>query len=242
MSCPLPSLGPAVKAALFFTTPPRQQVGFTVCEASKPTCGQVTNSLEKCPRIWLLLCHFLYSICYNLSLCHFFNVCTMLSGIWASQVAQLVKNLPAMQETLVRFLGWEDPLEKGQTTHSNILGLPWWLSWWGIHLQCGRPGFDPWVGKIPWRRERLPTPVFWPGEFHRLHSSWGHKESDTTGSLTNQAVVLCSFDMSSSLFQLFPAFWHKMFQGISCCLHASSRTTQHCREPWICLVGVGLRN
>ena len=30
------------------------------------------------------------------------------------------------------------------------------------------PGFDPWVGKIPWRRERLPTPVFWPGEFHGL--------------------------------------------------------------------------
>ena len=27
---------------------------------------------------------------------------------------------------------------------------------------------DPWVGKIPWRRERLPTPIFWPGEFHRL--------------------------------------------------------------------------
>jgi len=35
-----------------------------------------------------------------------------------------------------------------------------------ICLQCGRPGFDPWVEKIPWRRERLPTPVFWPGEFH----------------------------------------------------------------------------
>ena len=32
---------------------------------------------------------------------------------WASLVAQLVKNLPAMQETLVRFLGWEDPLEEG---------------------------------------------------------------------------------------------------------------------------------
>ena len=43
----------------------------------------------------------------------------------------------------------------------------------------GRPGFDPWVGKIPWRRERLPTPVFWPGEFHGL-SPWGGKESDTT--------------------------------------------------------------
>ena len=38
--------------------------------------------------------------------------------------------------------------------------------------------FDPWVGKIPWRRERLPTPVFWPGEFHGLYSSRGHKESD----------------------------------------------------------------
>ena len=33
--------------------------------------------------------------------------------------------------------------------------------------------------KIPWRRERQPTPVFWPGEFHGLHSPWGRKESDT---------------------------------------------------------------
>ena len=49
-----------------------------------------------------------------------------------------------------------------------------------IRLQCGRPGLDPWVGKIPWRRERLPTPVFWPGEFHGLYSPRSHKESDTT--------------------------------------------------------------
>ena len=47
----------------------------------------------------------------------------------ASLVAQLVKNPPAMQETLIRFLGQEDPLEKGSATHSGILGLPWWLSW-----------------------------------------------------------------------------------------------------------------
>ena len=39
---------------------------------------------------------------------------------------------------------------------------------------------ETWVGKISWRRERLPTPIFWPGEFHRLYSSWGHKESDMT--------------------------------------------------------------
>ena len=40
---------------------------------------------------------------------------------WASLVAQLVKILPGMQETWVRSLGWEDPLEKGETTHSSIL-------------------------------------------------------------------------------------------------------------------------
>ena len=43
-------------------------------------------------------------------------------------------------------------------------GLPWWLSWLRVHLQCGRPGFDPWVGKIPWRKAWQPTPVFLPGE------------------------------------------------------------------------------
>ena len=59
---------------------------------------------------------------------------------WASIVAQLVKNLPAMQETWVQSLGWEDPR----------------------------------------RRERLPTPVFWPGESHGLYSARGGKESDTT--------------------------------------------------------------
>jgi len=42
-------------------------------------------------------------------------------------LAQLVKNLPAMQEILVRFLGWEDPLERGMATHSSILvwRIPW---------------------------------------------------------------------------------------------------------------------
>ena len=46
---------------------------------------------------------------------------------WASLVAQLVKNPPAGQETWVRSLGWEDPLEKGKATHSSILAwrIPW---------------------------------------------------------------------------------------------------------------------
>ena len=41
--------------------------------------------------------------------------------------------------------------------------LPWWLRWSRICLQCRRPGFDPWVRKIPWRRKQQPTPVFLPG-------------------------------------------------------------------------------
>ena len=45
----------------------------------------------------------------------------------ASLVAQLVKNPPAMQETLVRSLGWKDPLEKGKATHSSILA--WKILW-----------------------------------------------------------------------------------------------------------------
>ena len=49
--------------------------------------------------------------------------------------------------------------------------------------QCGRPGLDPWVRKIPWRRAWQPTPVLLPGESHGQRSlvccsPWGHKESD----------------------------------------------------------------
>ena len=58
-----------------------------------------------------------------------------------------------------------------------------------IHLQGRKPGFDPWVGKIPWGREWLLTPVFLPGESHGQrspegHSPLNHKETDTTERLT----------------------------------------------------------
>ena len=50
-------------------------------------------------------------------------------------------------------------------------------------------GFDPWVGKIPWRRERQPIPIFLPGKTHRQRSlvgynSWGCKELNTTQQVT----------------------------------------------------------
>ena len=50
-----------------------------------------------------------------------------LHDCWASLVAQMVKNPPAMQETQVQSLGWDDPLEEEMATHSNILAwrIPW---------------------------------------------------------------------------------------------------------------------
>ena len=45
---------------------------------------------------------------------------------------------------------------------------------------AGDLGSIPGSGKIPWRRERLLTPVFWPREFYGLYSPWGHKELDST--------------------------------------------------------------
>ena len=52
---------------------------------------------------------------------------TSIEPIWASPVAQRLKRLPAMRETWVGFLGWEDPLEKEMATHSSILAwrTPW---------------------------------------------------------------------------------------------------------------------
>ena len=53
---------------------------------------------------------------------------------WASLVAQLVKNLPTMQEACIPSLGWEDTLEKGKATHSSILAwrIPWTIQSVGL--------------------------------------------------------------------------------------------------------------
>ena len=67
-------------------------------------------------------------------------------------------------------------------------GLPCGSDGKASALQCGRPRFDPWVGKIPWRRKWQRTSVLLPGEFRGLrslvgYSPWSHKESDTTEQL-----------------------------------------------------------
>ena len=86
----------------------------------------------------------------------------------------------------------------GRSTGEGI-GYPLQYSWALLVAQLvknpaqhGRTGFHPWFGKIPWRRERLPTPVFQPGEFHGLYSSWGCKELDMMVTFTSlQALILC---------------------------------------------------
>ena len=70
-------------------------------------------------------------------------------------------------------------------------------------VQCGSPRINPWVGKIPWRREWQPTPVFLPGEFHRQrslagYSPWGRKELDRTEYLTLSLVLVFVLSTPSS--------------------------------------------
>jgi len=68
--------------------------------------------------------------------------------------------------------------------------------------QCGEPGLDPWVRNIPWRRERLPTPVFWP-EFHGPYGPWGSKESDMIERLSiNQSFFIPVCASSSPAFHM----------------------------------------
>ena len=65
-------------------------------------------------------------------------------------------------------------------------GFPWWLSGKESAWQGRRYGFDPWVGKIPWRGKRQPTPVFLPGKFLEWrslvgYSPWDRKETQLRG-------------------------------------------------------------
>ena len=75
-------------------------------------------------------------------------------------------------------------------------GLPWWLRRWSVCLQCRRPGFNPWVGKLSWRRKWQPTPVFLPGKSHgqrslASYSLWDCKESGHNVA-TKQQIFHCN--------------------------------------------------
>ena len=68
------------------------------------------------------------------------SCCSVETTNWVSLVAQLVKNLPAMQETQIQSLGWDDPLEKGKATHSSILAWPG--EFYGLYSPWGRKESD----------------------------------------------------------------------------------------------------
>ena len=103
-------------------------------------------------------------------------------------MAQLVENLPAVQETLVGSLSWEVPLEKGQATHSSILGLPWGSDGKESSRNARDLGSIPVLGRSPGGGNgnplqcsclRIPQKEK-PGSY----GPWGHEELDTTERLT----------------------------------------------------------
>ena len=80
-------------------------------------------------------------------------------------------------------------------THYSIIGLPWWLRWWGICLQCRRPGFNPWVGKIPWKRAWQPLQYFFLKNHHGQRSLVGsspgsRKDSDMTEQISTWEKIV----------------------------------------------------
>ena len=82
------------------------------------------------------------------------------SQSWDFLISQLVKNLPAIQETLVRFLGREDPLEEGQVTHSSILGLPFGSAGKESTCNVGDLGLIPGWGRPPGEGKDYPLQYF----------------------------------------------------------------------------------
>ena len=80
----------------------------------------------------------------------------------ASLLAQMVKNLPSMQETWVQALGWEDPLEKEMAPHSSTLA-------WKSHGRRSLVGYSPWGLKESDTTERF---HFFPGKWYFIHCWW----------------------------------------------------------------------
>ena len=83
---------------------------------------------------------------------------------------------------MLRFMGLQSRTQLSNWTEclmiSIFLRLPWWLRYLRNCLHCARHcGFNPWVGKIPWRRERQPTLVLLPGEFHGQRRLVGYSQS-----------------------------------------------------------------
>ena len=100
-----------------------------------------------------------------------------------------------------------------------IYTYPWWHRRWSVCLQCGRPGFDPWVGKIPWRRKWQSTPGLLPGKSHGQRSLVGYsprgcKESDTTERLHYIVICICRCTYKFMFGQRFRKSFRDIFIGV----------------------------
>ena len=106
-----------------------------------------------------------------------------------SLIAQLVKNPPLMQETPVWFLVRKIPCRRDKLRTPIVLGFLCGSARKESPFKAGDLGLIPGLGRFTWRRERLPTPIFWPREFHGLYSPLDHKESDTTEWLSLSFII-----------------------------------------------------
>ena len=102
-----------------------------------------------------------------------------------------------------------------------------WLRWQRVCLQCWRPGFDPYIGKIPWRWKWQPTPVILPRKWRSLvgYSPWGCKELDTTERLHFHFSVVGN---CPAVFQMaVPSAFPSAMNASSCCTCCS------CSRFWL---------
>ena len=118
-----------------------------------------------------------------------------------------------------------------------------------ICLQCGRPWFDPWIGKIPWRRKWQPTPVLLPGKSHGQrslvdYSSWGCKASDMTERLHFLSLSLKEGTRPAPLltvakiWQLMAALGPLVFPpwlSLRCGLQKSGNSEKGCQKMYLFL-------
>ena len=114
---------------------PSPTVSTCLCVCVSIPALQIGSSVPGClVSIYMLLIN---------DICFFLTYFTLypLQGSWASPVVQTVKNLPAMREIWVRSLGWDDPLEKGASTHSSILA-------WRIPWTEDLVGYSPWTHRV----------------------------------------------------------------------------------------------
>ena len=148
--------------------------------------------------IWCLLLHLIYCALHN-----DFWLAQLPLPLGASLVAQTIKNLPAMQETQVWSLGWDDPLEKRMAIHSSILA--WRIPW-------TEAGYDPWGHKESDMIEQLTLSLLFHNDCHCIDYFW-HFCLAVFYFLANVFAILLA--LLSSVDSYIPLIWQVHFKRYS---------------------------